>query len=101
MITRFGFRKHFGGVSQFGEKDVCGVEADMASEQVGERLRLLHYLLEHKVLVATLGKGYVTVGDGGGDTGYLCTGLIEVAGAIRLDEGQLSFFQIDRDPGVG
>ena len=101
MITRSVPRQHFGGVRELGEKYVCRIEADVASEQVGERLRLLHYLLEHEVLVAALGKNHVAPGDGGGDAGYLCTALIEVAGAIGLDEGKLTVLQIYRGPGVG
>ena len=101
MITRSVFASMSAAFRELGEKDVCGVEADASPEQVGERLRLLHYLLEHKVLVAALSKNHVAPGDGCGDTGQLSAVLIEVAGAIGLDEGQLAVLQIDRGTGVG
>jgi hypothetical protein len=76
------------------------LEARPPADRVEDRLRLLHYLLEHEVLVAPLGRGHRVEGDGLRGALLLRPVLRPVGGAVPRHRRHLAVGQVDDPPRV-
>ena len=88
------------GVRDLFQVDVRRIEGDAAPESVDDRLRLLVHLLEHEVLVLSLGDEQGVVGRRRGKLPHRCSVQEAVAGAAPGDGHHLAAGQVRYLPRV-